>query len=163
MEKEIMVQNNDLLVELVGKIGKIDSNVESIKEDIVELKDKDVRQTEALDKAYERAKNRQDSIRDDLQHQIDDIKNMLKDDKKNIETAIKDLGYEIKSVIQTTNETNKKSLEDLDKRITVVENAKKDLVYKWWQKIVDKIMIILIAIVFAAVFKYINFQPPKLP
>ena len=43
-----------------------------------------------------------------------------------------------------------------------LKNEKKNKVYSWWEKIADKLFWIIVAIIFAAVFKYFNFVPPKL-
>lgn len=61
---------NDILLVIQNTLGRIEANISSLKEDVQELKDKDYAQTKALESAYDKAKNRQDSIRDDLQHQI---------------------------------------------------------------------------------------------
>lgn len=62
--------DNDILLVIQNTLGRIEANISSLKEDVQELKDKDYAQTKALEAAYDKAKNRQDSIRDDLQHQI---------------------------------------------------------------------------------------------
>lgn len=62
--------DNDILLTIQNTLGRIEANISSLKEDVQELKDKDYAQTQALEAAYDKAKNRQDSIRDDLQHQI---------------------------------------------------------------------------------------------
>lgn len=62
--------DNDILLVIQNTLGRIEANISSLKEDVQELKDKDYAQTKALESAYDKAKNRQDSIRDDLQHQI---------------------------------------------------------------------------------------------
>ncbi len=62
--------DNDILLVIQNTLGRIEANISSLKEDVQELKDKDNAQSRALDAAYDKAKNRQDSIRDDLQHQI---------------------------------------------------------------------------------------------
>lgn len=62
--------DNDILLVIQNTLGRIEANISSLKEDVQELKDKDNAQSRALDAAYDKAKSRQDSIRDDLQHQI---------------------------------------------------------------------------------------------
>lgn len=62
--------DNEILLVIQNTLGRIEANISSLKEDVQELKDKDYAQTKALESAYDKAKNRQDSIRDDLQHQI---------------------------------------------------------------------------------------------
>ena len=47
-------------------------------------------------------------------------------------------------------------------RLSNLENEKKNKVYSLWEKIADKIFWIIVAVIFAAVFKYLNFTPPKL-
>ena len=53
--------------------------------------------------------------------------------------------------------------ETLTTELNNLKNEKKNKVYSWWEKIADKLFWIIIAVVFAAVFKYFNFVPPKLP
>lgn len=65
--------DNDILLVIQNTLGRIEANISSLKEDVQELKDKDSAQTKALESAYAKAKNRQDAIRDDLQHQINSL------------------------------------------------------------------------------------------
>ena len=52
------------------QLGRIEATIEAVKEDVAELKLRAGAQSEDLESAYAKAKARQDSIRDDLQHQI---------------------------------------------------------------------------------------------
>lgn len=150
-----------ILLDIKETLGTVVGTITTIQEDIKELKERDLRQSDELDKAYEKAKARQDSIRDDLQHQINDLKDNFKNEKISIESAIKNLGTEIKELIIKSDNNNETQIRNLNTRVTNIENAKKENVYKWWQYAVDKLTYIVIAIIFAAVFKYFNFVPPK--
>ena len=159
----------EILLNIQNILGTVVEATSSIKNDIVELKQRDLRQSDDLEKAYEKAKARQDSIRDDLQHQIDNDHQLITD----IKSSIDSLTLTISGVIEQSKKNaeniikqNVKQYDDLIKkletRITNLENEKKNKVYSLWEKIADKIFWIIVAIIFAAVFKYLNFTPPKL-
>ena len=159
----------DILLEIQNQLGTVVATTAAIKDDIVELKEKDVRQSDNLEKAYEKAKARQDSIRDDLQHQIDNDHQLITDIKSSIDT----LNVTISGVIEQSKknaeimikqhiEKYDEKIEKLITRVSNLENEKKNKVYSLWEKIADKIFWIIVAIIFAAVFKYLNFTPPKL-
>ena len=161
--------NMEILLDIQNTLGTVVEATSSIKKDIIELKEKDLRQSDELEKAYEKAKARQDSIRDDLQHQIDNDHQLISDVKNSIDS----LTVTINTVIDKSKENAeimiKQHIEKYDDkidkmvtRITNLENEKKNKVYSLWEKIADKIFWIIVAIIFAAVFKYLNFTPPKL-
>lgn len=77
---------NDALLDIQKQLGRIEATIEAVKDDVSELKNNAASQSEALEKAYEKAKARQDSIRDDLQHQIDGNKKSLELLDKRIQT-----------------------------------------------------------------------------
>lgn len=159
----------EILLNIQNILGTVVEATSAIKNDIVELKQRDQRQSDELEKAYEKAKARQDSIRDDLQHQIDNDHQLITEIKNSIdsftvtisgviEQSKKNAEIMIKQYVEKYDETVKK----LETRIVTLENEKKNKVYSLWEKIADKIFWIIVAIIFAAVFKYLNFTPPKL-
>lgn len=162
--------NMEILLDIQNTLGTVVEATSSIKSDIVELKEKDVRQSDDLEKAYAKAKARQDSIRDDLQHQIDNNHQLISD----IKSSIDSLTLTISGIIEESKNNAERiikenlckydeRLEKLSVKITTLENEKKNKVYSKWEKISDKIFWVIVAIIFAAVFKYLNFTPPKLP
>jgi len=159
----------EILLNIQNILGTVVEATSAIKNDIVELKQRDQRQSDELEKAYEKAKARQDSIRDDLQHQIDNDHQLITEIKNSIdsftvtisgviEQSKKNAEIMIKQYVDKYDETVK----GLETRIVTLENEKKNKVYSLWEKIADKIFWIIVAIIFAAVFKYLNFTPPKL-
>jgi DNA repair ATPase RecN len=62
---------DEVLMEIQRQLGRIEAAVDAVKSDVAELKQKDTAQSQALEEAYAKAKARQDSIKDGLQHQID--------------------------------------------------------------------------------------------
>ena len=157
-----------ILLEIQNTLGTVVEATSSIKTDIVELKQKDLRQSDDLEKAYEKAKARQDSIRDDLQHQIDNNHQLITDIKTSIDSLTQTISgilemtkKNTESIIKQYLEKYEDKLEKLTTRISTVENEKKNRVYSRWEKISDKIFWIVVAVIFAAIFKYLNFTPPK--
>lgn len=162
--------NMEILLEIQNTLGTVVEATSSIKKDIIELKEKDVRQSDDLEKAYAKAKSRQDSIRDDLQHQIDNNHQLISDIKSSIDSLtltisgiIEESKNNAERIIKENLEKYDEKFEKLTTKVTTLENEKKNKVYSRWEKISDKIFWIIVAIVFAAVFKYLNFTPPKLP
>lgn len=162
--------NMEILLEIQNTLGTVVEATSSIKKDIIELKEKDVRQSDDLEKAYAKAKARQDSIRDDLQHQIDNNHQLISDIKSSIDSLtltisgiIEESKNNAERIIKENLEKYDAKLEKITTKLTTLENEKKNKVYSRWEKISDKIFWIIVAIVFAAVFKYLNFTPPKLP
>ena len=162
--------NMEILLEIQNTLGTVVEATSSIKKDIIELKEKDVRQSDDLEKAYAKAKARQDSIRDDLQHQIDNNHQLISDIKSSIDSLtltisgiIEESKNNAERIIKENLEKYDEKLEKITTKVTTLENEKKNKVYSRWEKISDKIFWIIVAIVFAAVFKYLNFTPPKLP
>ena len=120
-------------------------------------------------KAYEKAKARQDSIRDDLQHQIDNDHQLITDIKSSIDSltitisgVIEQSKKNAENIIKQNVKQYDELIQKLETRISNLENEKKNKVYSRWEKITDKIFWIVVAIIFAAVFKYLNFTPPKI-
>ena len=160
----------EILLDIQNTLGNVVATQLELRDDIKELKERDLRQSDELEKAYEKAKARQDSIRDDLQHQIDNDHQLIAD----IKSSIDSLTLTISGVIEESKNNAEKMIkehiqkydskfETLTTELNNLKNEKKNKVYSWWEKIADKLFWIIIAVIFAAVFKYFNFVPPKLP
>lgn len=160
----------EILLDIQNTLGNVVATQLELRDDIKELKERDLRQSDELEKAYEKAKARQDSIRDDLQHQIDNDHQLIAD----IKSSIDSLTLTISGVIEESKNNAEKMIkehiqkydlkfETLTTELNNLKNEKKNKVYSWWEKIADKLFWIIIAVVFAAVFKYFNFVPPKMP
>ena len=160
----------EILLDIQNTLGNVVATQLELRDDIKELKERDLRQSDELEKAYEKAKARQDSIRDDLQHQIDNDHQLIAD----IKSSIDSLTLTISGVIEESKNNAEKMIKEhiqkydskfeaLTTELNNLKNEKKNKVYSWWEKIADKLFWIIIAVVFAAVFKYFNFVPPKLP
>ena len=159
----------DILLDIQKTLGNVVATQLELRDDIKELKERDLRQSDELEKAYEKAKARQDSIRDDLQHQIDNDHQLIAD----IKSSIDSLTLTISGVIEESKNNAEKMIkehiqkydskfETLTTELNNLKDEKKNKVFSWWEKILDKLFWIVIAVVFAAVFKYFNFIPPKL-
>ena len=159
----------DILLDIQKTLGNVVATQLELRDDIKELKERDLRQSDELEKAYEKAKARQDSIRDDLQHQIDNDHQLIAD----IKSSIDSLTLTISGVIEESKNNAEKMIkehiqkydsrfETLTTELNNLKDEKKNKVFSWWEKILDKLFWIVIAVVFAAVFKYFNFVPPKL-
>jgi len=160
----------EILLNIQNILGTVVEATSSIKNDIVELKQRDLRQSEELEKAYDKAKARQDSIRDDLQHQIDNDHQLITDIKSSIDSLTLTISGVVEQSKKNAELMIKEHLEKYDiklNELTIAFNnlkdEKKNKVFSWWEKILDKLFWVVIAIIFAAVFKYLNFTPPKLP
>jgi chromosome segregation ATPase len=160
----------EILLDIQNTLGNVVATQLELRDDIKELKERDLRQSDELEKAYEKAKARQDSIRDDLQHQIDNDHQLIAD----IKSSIDSLTLTISGVIEESKNNAEKMIKEhiqkydskfeaLTTELNNLKNEKKNKVYSWWEKIADKLFWIIVAIIFAAVFKYFNFVPPKLP
>ena len=159
----------EILLDIQNTLGNVVATQLELRDDIKELKERDLRQSDELEKAYEKAKARQDSIRDDLQHQIDNDHQLIAD----IKSSIDSLTLTISGVIEESKNNAEKMIKEhiqkydskfeaLTTELNNLKNEKKNKVYSWWEKIADKLFWIIVAIIFAAVFKYFNFVPPKL-
>ena len=58
----------EILLDIQKTLGNVVATQLELRDDIKELKERDLRQSDELEKAYEKAKARQDSIRDDKYH-----------------------------------------------------------------------------------------------
>lgn len=125
-----------ILLEMQQQLGRIEASITAVKEDISELKQKDISQSENLEKAYSKAKARQDSIRDDLQHQIDGQKTLILTVNESINTLNKNIESMFKEYKKDINDR----IDGLEDRIIEVETKKEKTLVKWYDKIADKIV-----------------------
>ena len=160
----------EILLEIQNTLGNVCATQLELRDDIKELKERDIRQSDDLEKAYEKAKARQDSIRDDLQHQIDNDRQLITDIKSSIDSLTLTISGVIEESKKNAERIIKEHLEKYDTKLNELtiafnnlKDEKKNKVFSWWEKILDKLFWVVIAIIFAAVFKYLNFTPPKLP
>ena len=160
----------EILLDIQNTLGNVVATQLELRDDIKELKERDLRQSDELEKAYEKAKARQDSIRDDLQHQIDNDHQLIADIKSSIDSLTLTISGVIEESKNNAEKMIKEHIQKYDSKFETIttelnnlKNEKKNKVYSWWEKIADKLFWIIIAVVFAAVFKYFNFVPPKMP
>jgi archaellum component FlaC len=125
-----------ILLEMQQQLGRIEASITAVKEDISELKQKDLTQSENLEKAYAKAKARQDSIRDDLQHQIDGQKTLI----LTVNESINSLNKNIESMFKEYKKDINERIDGLENRIIEVETRKEKTLVKWYDKIADKIV-----------------------
>ena len=125
-----------ILSEMQQQLGRIEASITAVKEDISELKQKDQTQSENLEKAYAKAKARQDSIRDDLQHQIDGQKTLI----LTVNESINSLNKNIESMFKEYKKDINERIDGLENRIIEVETRKERNLVKWYDKIADKIV-----------------------
>ena len=162
--------NMEILLNIQNQLGTVVATTNGIQEDIRELKEKDKHQSEELERAYDKAKARQDSIRDDLQHQIDSNHALIAQVKDSIDSLTLTISGIVEESKKNTETIIKDKLKTYDADLAAIKNdirelrdAKKNKVYSLWEKIGDKIFWIIVAIIFAAVLKYFNVQAPKMP
>ena len=125
-----------ILLEMQQQLGRIEATTIAVKDDIAELKQKDITQSENLEKAYAKAKARQDSIRDDLQHQIDGQKTLI----LTVNESINSLNKNIESMFKEYKKDINERIDGLENRIIEVETRKERNLVKWYDKIADKIV-----------------------
>ena len=125
-----------ILLGMQQQLGRIEASITAVKEDISELKQKDLTQSENLEKTYAKAKTRQDSIRDDLQHQIDGQKTLI----LTVNESINSLNKNIESMFKEYKKDINDRVDGLEDRIEAVETKKEKTLVKWYDKIADKIV-----------------------
>ena len=152
---------NEILLKMQEQLGKIEASTSAIKEDINELKQKDIEADNRLEQAYQKAmdyaKTRQDNIRDDLQHQIDNNKTLI----LTISKSISDLNQNFEKVTAELKETVNERIEMVSKRVEVLETKKEKTLAKWYDKIVDTLMWLFIIGAMAVLLKWLN-APPEI-
>jgi archaellum component FlaC len=141
-----------ILLEMQQQLGRIEASITAVKEDISELKQKDQTQSENLEKAYAKAKARQDSIRDDLQHQIDGQKTLI----LTVNESINSLNKNIESMFKEYKKDINERIDGLENRIIEVETRKEKTLVKWYDKIADKIVNAFLIAGGAVLLKWLN-------
>lgn len=128
------------LLEMKEQLGRIEATTIAVKEDISDLKAKDVEADQKLENAYNKAmdyaKTRQDSIKNDLQHQIDNQKTLI----LTINDSINSLNKNIESMFSEYKKDINERVDGLEDRIEAVETRKEKTLVKWYDKIADKIV-----------------------
>ena len=151
------MSDTDLLMDIQNTLGTVVATTSAIKEDITELKERDLRQSDELEKAYEKAKARQDSIRDDLQHQIDNNKTLILTVNENISN----LNKNITKIVSESQDTINKKIEKLDGRIEVLETKKEKTLAKWWDRAIAFLLVIGGIAIITVLLKWLN-APPEI-
>lgn len=149
--------NMEILLDIQNTLGTVVEATSSIKSDIVELKEKDLKQSDELEKAYEKAKSRQDSIRDDLQHQIDNNKTLI----LTVGESINNLNANITKLISESQESTNKKIEILTNRIIVLETKKEKTLAKWWDRGIAFLLVIGGVAIITVLLKWLN-APPEI-
>lgn len=148
-----------LLMDFQNQLGRIEATTMAIKEDITDLKAKDVEADQKLEQAYNKAmdyaRTRQDTIRDDLQHQIDNNKTLI----LTVNESINNLNKNIDKVFKDFSKDITEKVEDLDTRISTLETKKEKAVFKWYEKIADKVVWIFLLGALAVILKWLNAPP----
>ena len=174
-----ITEDKKVLLDIQAQLGRIEAQnaaIEvtstAIKEDIAELKQKDAEADEKLERAYAKAmdyaKTRQDNIRDDLQHQIDNNKTLILTVSNNLSSLNTNIEKFTKEIKESTEEW-KKGFEqsisvwktDVNNRLLALEQKKEKMLSKWYDRIVDKIMWIIIIAVIVVLMKWLN-APPEI-
>lgn len=167
-----ITENKEVLLEMQNQLGRIEATSTAIKEDIAELKQKDVEADEKLERAYAKAmdyaKTRQDNIRDDLQHQIDNNKTLILTVSNNLSSLNTNIEKFTKEIKESTEEWKKEFEQsisewktDVNDRLSALEQKKEKMLAKWYDRIVDKIMWIVIIAVIVVLLKWLN-APPEI-
>lgn len=129
----------ELLMQLSNQMSAMQKDIEGIKSKMhsnyVRSDENDTQVRELLDERTKWAANRQDAVKAEMQGQID--------------------------VLKKSAELSQKQVEIFEVRIKNLEDEKKNRVYNRWEQIREKLFYIGVAVIFAAVFKYLNFTPPK--
>lgn len=171
-DKKVLLDIQAQLGRIEAQNAAIEATSTAIKEDIAELKQKDVEADKKLEKAYARAmeyaKTRQDNIRDDLQHQIDNNKTLILTVSNNLSSLNTNIEKFTKEIKESTEEW-KKGFEqsisewktDVNDRLSALEQKKEKMLAKWYDRIVDKIMWIIIIAVIVVLTKWLN-APPEI-
>jgi chromosome segregation ATPase len=151
------METDKVLLEIKEQLGKVDATTTAIKADIIELKQRDVTQSEELDKAYAKAKARQDSIRDDLQHQIDSNKTLI----LTVNESINKLNENVANMMNEMKNAFKVDISKIEARLTSLETKKEKTLAKWYDKIVDKLVWVFIIGALVVLLKWLN-APPEI-
>lgn len=146
------MNDTERLMDIQNQLGTVVATTTAIKEDIAELKAKDITQSENLEKAYEKAKARQDSIRDDLQHQIDNNKTLI----LTVSESINNLNQNITKLVSESQEAVNKKIEKLDGRIGALETKKEKTLAKWWDRGITFILVVVGIAIITVLMKWLG-------
>lgn len=158
MGKETIYQTRKSeLSEIQNMLGRLEEGMNGLKSDITDLKNNDVLADKRLEDAYQKAmafaSTRQDKIREDLQHQIDNNKETI--------TAINKGLKELNDNIKESNEEMKQfvtlSIEAVSKRVSILETQKEKKLLRIWNSVADKLTMILALGALAAFLKWLGF------
>lgn len=145
-----------VLLEIKEQLGVVAATTTAIKEDIAELKQKDVEADEKLEKAYAKAtdyaRTRQDKIRDDLQHQIDGNKTLI----LTINESIRNLSTSFEKMTADLKESLSLQISEIETRVKTLETKKEKTLAKWYDRIVDKLTWIFIVGAIVVLLKWLN-------
>ncbi len=145
-----------LLMDFQNQLGRIEATTMAIKEDITDLKAKDVEADQKLEQAYNKAmdyaRTRQDTIRDDLQHQIDNNKTLI----LTVNESINNLNENIDKVFKEFSQNINDKVEKIDTRVKALETKKEKTIAKWYEKIADKAIWIFLLGALAVILKWLH-------
>lgn len=151
----ILIQMQQQLSRIENNAGRTEGIVTSIKEDINELRKQDVLADQKLQEAYDRAmkyaSGRQDSIKAELQQQIDSNKTQITE----IHNAVLSLSQNINDMITGFRKSIETDFVKLQNRVTELENKKAQKLVKWYDNITEKLIWFVLGIVGTAVIYYV--------
>ncbi len=153
--------DDKILLDIQKQLGRIEATSSAIKEDIADLKAKDVEADQKLEQAYNKAmdyaRTRQDQIKENLQHQIDNNKSLIVSMNESFANLNKNIDTLFKEFTERVNE----KLATLNSRVSELETKKQKTIVKWWDRIVDKLGWIAVIAALAVLLKWLN-APPEI-
>lgn len=151
-----METDNTTLMDIQNQLGRIEATTIAVKEDIAELKAKDVEADAKLEQAYNKAmdyaRTRQDTIRDDLQHQIDNNKTLI----LTVNESINNLNKNIDKMVKDISKDISDKVDSLETRISTLETKKEKALVKWYERISDKVIWVFVIGALAVLLKWLN-------
>ena len=151
--------DDSILLDIQNQLGRIEATTTAVKEDIAELKKKDIEADQKLEQAYQKAmdyaKTRQDNIREDLQHQIDNNKTLI----LTVSKSINDLNTNIEKVTTELKDSLTEKIGKVEKRVEVLETRKEKTLAKWYDRIVDKLVWVFVIGAIVVLLKWLNAPP----
>ena len=153
------METEKVLLDIQNQLGRIEATTTAVKEDISELKKKDIEADQKLEQAYQKAmdyaKTRQDNIREDLQHQIDNNKTLI----LTVSKSINDLNTNIEKVTTELKDSLTEKIGKVEKRVEVLETRKEKTLAKWYDRIVDKLVWVFVIGAIVVLLKWLNAPP----